>query len=83
MPEIFPGVVLVVIFVVCVIAGLIADNSSSSKPKTPEELDQEAAWYRAQKRNLEAKQECELAQAHLEDVRDFIKKRNGNGRHHA
>lgn len=47
-------------------------------PQTPEDLDQDAAWYRAQKRRLEAIAEYELQQAELDDTRRFL-----NTRHNA
>ena len=55
---------------------LNADKREQARLKSSEELDQEAAWYRAQKRHLEALTEYELKLAELEDTRNFLRTRN-------
>jgi hypothetical protein len=42
-------------------------------PEVVAQLDQKAAYLRAQKRNIEAQAEFELAQAQLSDQRNFFK----------
>lgn len=42
-------------------------------PEIVAQLDQKAAYLRAQKRNIEAQAEFELAQAQLSDQRNFFK----------
>lgn len=44
-------------------------------PRTPEQLAQDAAWYRAEQRRLEAQTAYELQKAELEDTRRFLKQR--------
>ncbi len=51
----------------------ISGPPTPSSPTTPEDLDQNSAWYRAKKRELEAQAEYETAEAHLKDLRRFLK----------
>lgn len=55
---------------------LNADKQTHPRPKTIEELDQEAALLRAATRQREALIEYELKQAECEDTRNFLRTRN-------
>lgn len=84
MEKLFFGAI-VILFLSLLVAAIVSGLTSQPPPRkrTPEDLDQEAAWLRADARLREerarhyaASTKDEMARAELEDTRTFLKTRN-------
>lgn len=65
----FVGTILALAFILAQIV-----KKKPPRPKNPDDLAKDEAWYRAEQRRISALAEYEMAQAQLNEQRRFFKK---------